>query len=101
MMWSTTPAERDHLAITMVHILPSLSGRNSAIRDLQNFEATITHPARPLSTLQTPRCRDARKTRSRPARYGFGRIGLSPIGSFQLAQRTPASCGNKNGVTSF
>ena len=100
MMWSTTPTERNHLAIAMAHMLPSLTGINSAFRDIQHFEATFTHPARPLSTLRTPRCHDARKTRSRPVRYDFDRIGLSPIGSFQLAQRTPASRGNKNGVTS-
>jgi hypothetical protein len=37
-----------------------------------------------LSTLQTPRCRDARKTRSQPARYGFGWMRLSLIGTHQL-----------------
>src|SRR3954462_3092245 len=31
------------------------------------FRESIPHPVRPLSTLRTPRCRDARKTRSRPA----------------------------------
>src|SRR5207249_10336956 len=31
------------------------------------FRESISHPVRPLSTLRTPRCRDARKTRSRPA----------------------------------
>ena len=70
-MWSTTPAERNHLAIAMAHMLPSLTGINSAFRDIQHFEATFTHPARPLSTLRTPRCHDARKTRSRPVRYDF------------------------------
>ena len=91
-MWSTTPTERNHLAIAMAHMLPSLTGINSAFRDIQHFEATFIHPARPLSTLRTPRCHDARKTRFRPVRYDFGRIGLSPIGSFQLAQRTPGGC---------
>ena len=70
-MWSTTPAERNHLAIAMAHMLPSLTGINSAFRDIQHFEATFTHPARPLSTLRTPRCHDARKTRSRPADSGY------------------------------
>ncbi|MEF2553416.1 hypothetical protein VQ042_18975, partial [Aurantimonas sp. A2-1-M11] len=32
----------------------------------------------------TPRYRDARKTWSRPARYGFDQIGLSPTGIHQL-----------------
>src|SRR3954454_17437699 len=31
------------------------------------FRESISYPVRPLSTLRTPRCRDARKTRSRPA----------------------------------
>jgi hypothetical protein len=31
------------------------------------FRESIPHPVQPLSTLRTPRCRDARKTRSRPA----------------------------------
>ena len=31
------------------------------------FRESIPHPVQPLSTLQTPRYRDARKTRSRPA----------------------------------
>jgi hypothetical protein len=31
-----------------------------------------------------PRYRDARKTRSRPARYGFGQMRLSLIGTRQL-----------------
>ena len=44
----------------------------------------MPHPAWPLSTLQTPRCRDARKTRSRPARYGFGQMRLSLTGTHQL-----------------
>ena len=101
MMQSTTPAERDHLAIAMVHMLPSWAGRNSAIRDLQYFQATFIHPARPLSTLRTPRCHDARKTRSRPVRYDFDRIGLSPIGSFQLAQRTPYSRGKRMALLHF
>lgn len=34
-------------------------------------------------TLQTPRYRDARKTQSRLARYGFGRMGLAPTSSYQ------------------
>src|SRR5271167_1853406 len=31
------------------------------------FRESMPHPVQPLSTLRTPRCRDARKTRSRPA----------------------------------
>ena len=38
----------------------------------------------PLSTLRTERYRTARKTRSRPARYGFGRTKLSFVSHRQL-----------------
>ena len=37
-----------------------------------------------LSTLRTLRYRSARKTRSRPARYGFGRTELSSASHRQL-----------------
>src|SRR5204863_352964 len=39
--------------------------------------------------VRTPRYRDARKTRSRPARYGFGRMRLSLIGTRQLGMTYP------------
>ncbi|HZI75854.1 MAG TPA: hypothetical protein VFD73_17880, partial [Gemmatimonadales bacterium] len=48
-----------------------------------------------LCTLQTPRCRDARNTRYRAARYSLTRTGLAPVGSRQLRLahrvRTPYS----------
>ena len=47
---------------------------------------------RPLSTLQTPCCHDARKTRSRRASYGSRRPRLPPVGHHQFAQRTPDVC---------
>src|SRR5206468_5237184 len=53
------------------------------------FRGSIPHPAWLLSTLRTPRYRDARKTRSRPARYGFGRMRLSLIGTRQLGMTYP------------
>ena len=53
------------------------------------FRGSIPHPAWPLSTLQTPRCRDARKTRSRPARYGFDRMRLPLTGIHQLCMTYP------------
>lgn len=42
------------------------------------FRGSFPHPAWLLSTLQTSRCRDARKTRPRLACCGFGRMGLAP-----------------------
>lgn len=35
------------------------------------FRESIPHPVQPLSTLRTPRCRDARKTRSRRLHFPF------------------------------
>lgn len=37
-------------------------------------------PFKQAPALRTPRRRDARKTRSQPVRYGFGRMRLPPIG---------------------
>src|SRR5258708_21902998 len=48
-------------------------GNQLGLRDLQPFEAHYPHPMQPLSTLRTPRCRDARKTWFRPASYGAAR----------------------------
>jgi DNA invertase Pin-like site-specific DNA recombinase len=39
----------------------------SSAAAISRFRESIPHPIRPLSMLRTPRCRDARKTRSRPA----------------------------------
>lgn len=45
---------------------------------------SIPHTTQPQSALQTRRYLSARKTRSRPARCGFGRVGLSPPSNRQL-----------------
>ena len=72
------------------------------------FRESIPHPVQPLSTLRTPRCRDARKTRSRPACSALNgpdlhwqahsSLPLAPrIRLFQEVTRTkpliPAPCG--------
>src|SRR5271166_5439711 len=58
------------------------------------FRESIPHPVQPLSTLQTPRRRDARKTRSRPACSALNGPDLhwQAHSSFPLAPRTALSC---------
>jgi hypothetical protein len=81
----STPAERHCLAYRRCTCClrcwePARPPRASAYR------GSIPHPVQPLSTLQTPRYRDAHKTRSQPARYGFDWMRLSLIGIHQLAR---------------
>src|SRR5437879_3661301 len=53
------------------------------------FRESISHPVRPLSTLRTPRCRDARKTRSRPACSALGGPDLHWQAHIGFSYRTP------------
>ena len=88
-MPSPTPAKRYHLAISMVHLLPSLTGTDSASA---TFYLSTLNPASHmnLSRLRTSRYRNACKTRPRSARCGFDRTGLAPASySAQFDQRTP------------
>ena len=73
---STTPVKRHRLAKRRHTAFDKPNGLG--LHDLPTFGANYPHPTRPLSTLQTPRYRDACKTRFRPARYGSDRSGLSP-----------------------
>src|SRR5208337_3865573 len=58
------------------------------------FRESIPHPVQPLSTLRTPRRRDACKTRSRPACSALNGPDLhwQAHSSFPLAPRTALSC---------
>ena len=53
------------------------------------FRESIPHPVRPLSTLRTPRCRDARKTRSRPACSALDGPDLHWQAHTSFSYRTP------------
>ena len=53
------------------------------------FRGSITHPVHPLSTLRTPRYRDARKTRSRPACSALAGPDFHRQATTSFAQRTP------------
>src|SRR2546421_7992 len=53
------------------------------------FRESISHPVRPLSTLRTPRRRDARKTRSRPACSALGGPDLHWQAHIGFSYRTP------------
>lgn len=59
--------------ITTMLMLPSCLGNTLGSANI-HLSRLIPAPAWLLSTLQTSRCRDARKTRSRLACCGFGRI---------------------------
>ena len=63
---SSTTAERQHLAITVPHMLPSALSTASASA-MGNFRGSIAHPTRSLCTL-----RDRRHRRSRNTRYQAG-----------------------------
>src|SRR5208283_4518300 len=57
----------------------------------------IPHPVQPLSTLRTPRCRDARKTRSRPAYSALNGPDLHwQAHSSFLSHPAPGSCRRSN-----
>ena len=74
-----TPAERYHLAFSGDTHAVFAAGDQLDLRELFSFEALLPAPRKGLlSTLRTPRYRDARKTRYPPARYGFSGTGLSP-----------------------
>ena len=66
MTQSPIPAERYHLAIPVIHVLPSLTGTNSASATFY-LSRLSSAPHMPLPTLRTSRYRDARKTRFRSA----------------------------------
>src|SRR4029077_4327114 len=53
------------------------------------FRESISHPVRPLSTLRTPRYRDARKTRSRPACSALDGPDLHWQAHTSFSYRTP------------
>ena len=53
------------------------------------FRESIPHPVQPLSTLRTPRCRDARKTRSRPACSALDGPDLHWQAHISFSYRTP------------
>jgi len=69
--------------LSTMHMLPSWTGTHSASTTFSISRLT-PHPARLLPTLPTRRYHSARKTRSWPARYGFGQTGLSPASHLQL-----------------
>ena len=71
-------------------MLPSTRGTVSA-STISVFRGSIAHPARLLSTLRTPCCHDARKTRSRPARYALAGRDFHPQDNTSFSQRTPRS----------
>src|ERR1700722_1212146 len=77
-MWPQTPAERWHLAIAAPHMLPSAHTTASA-STTSSFRGSIPHPMQSLCTLRTSRCRDARNTRYRAARYALPGRDLHPL----------------------
>ena len=81
--WSVAVLPRDGAHAAFSH------GNGLGLHDLHPFGADCPHPTRPLSTLRTPRRRDARKTRFRPARYGVSRAGLPPACPRQLPGALP------------
>src|SRR5690349_17664645 len=86
-MWPQTPAERWRLAIAVPHILPSANTTASA-STTSSFRGSIPHPMQSLCTLRTPRCRDARNTRYRAARYALPGRDLHPLDRASFAWRT-------------
>ena len=83
MIRSTTPAERRRLAYRRRTCCLRPTEKTRPPRS-SSFRGLPPHPAWLLSTLRTPRYHGARKTRSRPARYGFGRMRLSLTSHRQL-----------------
>src|ERR1700719_1864883 len=77
-IWSQTPAERWRLAIAAPHMLPSAHTTASA-STTSSFRGSIPYPMQSLCTLRTPRCRDARNTRYRAARYALPGRDLHPL----------------------
>ena len=61
------PGGASGLSMTRPDVLLSLVRAPALPSATCRFREPIPHPVQPLSTLRTPRCRDARKTRSRPA----------------------------------
>src|SRR4051794_16161477 len=71
------------------------------LREHLAYEADLPLPARPLSTLRTACCHDARKTRSRPAWWALAGRDSHPQVVFSFAQRTPRASGKmwRSGTT--
>src|SRR5262249_22462532 len=88
--WSVAVSHHDgvHMAFD--------NGNGLGLHNIQSFGATFPRPTRPLSTLRTPRYRDARKTWFRPVRYDPSRTGLSPACPSSVLRRTPDSCRKAN-----
>src|ERR1700679_4029319 len=77
-IWPQTPAERWRLAIAAPHMLPSAHTTASA-STTSSFRGSIPYPMQSLCTLRTPRCRDARNTRYRAARYALPGRDFHPL----------------------
>jgi hypothetical protein len=86
-MWPQTPVERWRLAIAAPHMLPSAQTTASA-STMSSFGGSTPHPMQLLCTLRTPRCRDARNTRYRAARYALPGRDLHPLDRASFAWRT-------------
>jgi hypothetical protein len=86
-MWPQTPAERWRLAIAAPHLLPSAHTPASA-STTSSFRGSTPHPMQSLCTLRTPRCRDARNTRYRAARYALPGRDSHPLDRASFAWRT-------------
>jgi hypothetical protein len=82
-----SPVERWRLAIAAPHMLPSAQTTASA-STMSSFRGSIPHPVQSLCTLRTPRCRDARNTRYRAARYALPGRDLHPLDRASFAWRT-------------
>src|SRR6266487_4584265 len=71
----------------MTAILPSLAAIPARPPRQVDFGIQSTHPAYSLSTLQTPRCRDACKTRYWPACLALARLDFHQQVDTSFAQR--------------
>ena len=76
-----TPAAPCDLALSVAQMLPSAETTASASATKYDFGAESARLASSLSTLHLTGHPVGCKTRYRPARYGFDRVGLSPTGS--------------------
>src|SRR6266581_325704 len=71
----------------MTAMLPSLAAIPARPPRQVDFGIQSTHPAYSLSTLQTPRCRDACKTRYWPACLALARLDFHQQVDTSFAQR--------------
>ena len=76
--YSQPPAEQPSSRITRSAVLPSLVRFPTRPPQQAHFGIRSVDPMHLLSTLQTPRYRDARKTSLLACLLDFGQAGLSP-----------------------